>query len=75
MELLNYLRDSFNALKKSLGAISEKNIYDPIEGLGNTRLGVGIVSIWHVGDHYGQVVILLTRKRHRAASKPTKSPS
>jgi len=72
VELLNYLRDSFNALKKSLGAISEKNMYDPIEGLGNTRLGVGIVSIWHVGDHYGQVVIYL---RENGIVPPASRPS
>jgi hypothetical protein len=43
VELLNYLRDSFSALKKSLAAISAKNIYDPIEGPyagPNTRLGL-----------------------------------
>jgi hypothetical protein len=60
VELLNYLRDSFTALKKSLGAITEKNMYDPIERpTPNTRLGLGVISIWHVADHYGQVVIYL----------------
>jgi DinB superfamily len=61
-ELLNYLRDSFSTLKKSLTAITEKNMYDPIEGPyagPNTRLGLGVVCIWHVADHYGQVVIYL----------------
>jgi DinB superfamily len=60
VELLDYLRDSFAALKKSLGAITEKNMYDPIERPApNTRLGLGVISIWHVADHYGQVVIYL----------------
>jgi DinB superfamily len=62
VELLNYLRDSFTALKKSLGAITAKNMYDPIEGPyagPNTRLGLGVVCVWHVADHYGQVVIYL----------------
>ena len=31
-ELLSYLRDSFAAVKKSLGAINTKNMFDPIEG-------------------------------------------
>jgi DinB family protein len=60
VELLNYLRDSFTAMKKSLGAITDKNMYDPMERPGpNTRLGLGVVCIWHVADHYGQAVIYL----------------
>ena len=62
VELLNYLRDSFAALKKSLGAITVKNMYDPIEGpyaTPNTRLGLATVCIWHVADHYGQTAIYL----------------
>lgn len=62
VELLNYLRDSFSALKKSLTAITAQNMYDPIEGPyagPNTRLGLGAVCIWHVADHYGQMVIYL----------------
>jgi DinB superfamily len=61
-ELLTYLRDSFAALKKSLAGVTTKNMFDPIEGPyagPNTRLGLGIVSVWHVADHYGQVVIYL----------------
>jgi len=62
VELLNYLRDSFAALKKSFGAITAKNMYDPIEGpyaTPNTRLGLATVCIWHVADHYGQTTIYL----------------
>jgi hypothetical protein len=62
VELLNYLRDSFAVLKKSLAAITANNMYDPIEGPyagPNTRLGLGVVCIWHVADHYGQLVIYL----------------
>lgn len=61
-ELLVYLRDSFKALKKSLGAITQQNMFDPIEGPyagPNTRLGLASVSIWHVADHYGQAVLYL----------------
>lgn len=62
VELLTYLRDSFTALKKSLSVITMKNMYDPIDGpyaAPNTRLGLGIWSVWHVSDHYGQIVIYL----------------
>jgi len=61
-ELLIYLRDSFAANRKSLSVIDAKNMFDPIEGPyagPNTRLGMGVVCIWHVADHYGQVVIYL----------------
>ena len=61
-ELLTYLRDSFTTLNKSLAAISAQNMYDPIEGPyagPNTRLGLGVTCVWHVADHYGQVVIYL----------------
>ena len=62
IELLNYLRDSFSTLKKSLSEITAKNMFAPIEGPyagPNTRLGLGAVCVWHVADHYGQVVIYL----------------
>jgi hypothetical protein len=61
-ELLIYLRDSFVALNKSLGAISVKNMFDPIEGPyagPNTRLGLAEVCVWHAADHYGQMAIYL----------------
>jgi DinB superfamily len=61
-ELLTYLRDSFTAIKKPLSEITAKNMYDPIEGPyagPNTRLGLAGVCIWHVADHYGQLIIYL----------------
>jgi len=61
-ELVAYLRESFKALKTSLGAVTQKNMFDPIEGPyagPNTRLGLATVAIWHVADHYGQLVLYL----------------
>jgi hypothetical protein len=61
-ELIVYLRDSFKAVRKSLGAITQKNMFDPIEGLydtPNTRLGVAHTVIWHCADHYGQLAIYM----------------
>jgi uncharacterized damage-inducible protein DinB len=61
-ELLTYLRDSFAATRKSLGAIDAKNMFDPIEGPyagPNTRLGMATVIVWHNADHYGQMVLYL----------------
>jgi hypothetical protein len=61
-QLLTYLRNSFAAMNASLNAITSKNMYDPIEGRyagPNTRLGIAGTAIWHVADHYGQIVMYL----------------
>ena len=61
-ELLIYLRDSFVAIRKSLGAIDAKNMYDPIEGPyagPNTRIGLADLVVWHNADHYGQMLLYL----------------
>ncbi len=61
-ELLTYLRNSFAAMNASINAISSKNMYDPIEGRyagPNTRLGLAGTAIWHVADHFGQLVMYL----------------
>ena len=61
-ELLIYLRDSFAAIRKSLGVIDSQNMFDPIEGPyagPNTRLGLATVVIWHNADHYGQMTLHL----------------
>ncbi len=74
-ELLVYLRESFAALKKSLAAITSKNMYDPIEGPyagPNTRLGLAAVCIWHAAEHYGQMIIYL---RPNGIVPPTSRPS
>ena len=61
-ELIVYLRDSFKTLDKSLGAITKENMFQPIVGPyagPNTRLGLATVCIWHVADHYGQLVLYM----------------
>ncbi len=61
-QLLIYLRDSFVAIRKSIGAVDAKNMFDPIEGPyagPNTRLGLATVVIWHAADHYGQMLLYL----------------
>jgi DinB superfamily len=61
-ELVAYLRDSFKALRKSISAITQKNMFEPIEGPyagPNTRLGLANVAIWHCADHYGQLVLYM----------------
>lgn len=61
-ELVAYLRDSHKALRKSIEAITQKNMFDPIEGPyagPNTRLGIAHTAIWHLADHYGQMVLYM----------------
>jgi hypothetical protein len=61
-ELRVYLRDSFKTLRKSVSAVTQKNMFDPIEGPyagPNTRLGIANVAIWHCADHYGQLVLYM----------------
>ena len=61
-ELIVYLRDSFKAMRKSIGAITTKSMFDPIEGQyggPDTRLGMATTAIWHVADHYGQLVLYM----------------
>lgn len=74
-ELLVYLRDSFATLKKSLGAITAKNMYDPMDGpyaTPNTRLGLAEVCIWHAAEHYGQMALYL---RLNGIVPPTSRPN
>ena len=50
------------SMRKSLGAIDAKNMFDPIEGpyaSPNTRLGLATAVIWHNADHYGQMTLHL----------------
>jgi len=61
-ELVAYLRASHKALRKSIAAFTRKNMFDPIEGPyagPNTRLGLAVTAIWHLADHYGQLVIYM----------------
>ena len=59
IELIRYLRDSFEYGNKVLAAIDEKNQLDRVEGRyagPNTRLGMGVIAVWHMTDHFGQLV-------------------
>ena len=61
-ELLKYLRDSFDNGNKVLTTINEKNAMDRVEGRyggPNTKLGMAVIAVWHIADHYGQIVYYL----------------
>ncbi|HZP63538.1 MAG TPA: DinB family protein [Terriglobales bacterium] len=59
VELLKYLRDSFDYGNKVLQTITAKNALDRAEGPyagPNTKLGLAVAAVWHIADHYGQIV-------------------
>jgi len=61
-ELLKYLRDSFDYGNKILATINAKNAMDRVDGPyggPDTKLGIAVIAVWHVADHYGQVVYYL----------------
>jgi uncharacterized damage-inducible protein DinB len=58
-ELLKYLKDSFDYGNKVLQTINAKNALDRVEGPyagPNTKLGIATAAVWHIADHYGQIV-------------------
>jgi hypothetical protein len=59
-ELLKYLRDSFDYGNKVLATVKPDNALTltaeaPYFG-GSTRLTVAVAAVWHIADHYGQLV-------------------
>ncbi|HKT50159.1 MAG TPA: DinB family protein [Candidatus Angelobacter sp.] len=58
-ELIKYLKDSFDYSNRVIARLTARNALDRIEGRyagPNTKLGISVVSVWHVTDHYGQLV-------------------
>src|SRR5271156_3727347 len=58
-ELLKYLRDSFDYGNKVLATVNEKNAMERVEGRyggPNTKLGIAVIAVWQIADHYGQIV-------------------
>ncbi|HEU5402785.1 MAG TPA: DinB family protein [Terriglobales bacterium] len=58
-ELIRYLRDSFAYGNRVLATLNGKNALDRVEGRyagPNTKLAISVVAVWHITDHYGQIV-------------------
>jgi uncharacterized damage-inducible protein DinB len=58
-ELVKYLRDSFDYGHRVLATINPQNALARVEGPyagPNTRLGIAVAAVWHIADHYGQIV-------------------
>jgi DinB family protein len=58
-ELIEYLCESFHYGNRMLATINAQNALDRVEGRyggPNTRLGIAVIAVWHISDHYGQLV-------------------
>jgi uncharacterized damage-inducible protein DinB len=58
-ELIQYLKDSFDYGNRVLAGLNAKSALDRVEGRyagPNTKLGISVVAVWHITDHYGQLV-------------------
>lgn len=58
-ELVQYLRDSFEYGNRVLATVTAENALTRVDGPyqgPNTRLGLAITAVWHIADHYGQLV-------------------
>jgi uncharacterized damage-inducible protein DinB len=58
-ELIKYLKDSFDYSNRVLATLTAKNALDRVEGRyagPNTKLGISVAAVWHITDHYGQLV-------------------
>jgi DinB superfamily len=59
VELVKYLKDSFEYGNKVCATLNLKNEMDQVDGqygAPNTKLGVAVIAVWHIADHYGQIV-------------------
>ena len=58
-ELIQYLRDSFDYGNKVLAAMTDTSAKEKVQGQyfgNNTSLTVAVAAVWHIADHYGQLV-------------------
>jgi hypothetical protein len=58
-ELIQYLRDSFDYGNKVLATMTETGARETVIGQywgNNTGLTVAVAAVWHIADHYGQLV-------------------
>jgi hypothetical protein len=58
-DLIQYLKDSFDYSNRVVATLTAHNALDRVEGRyagPNTKLGISVVSVWHITDHYGQIV-------------------
>ena len=58
-ELIKYLKDSFDYSNRVVATLTAQNALNRVEGRyagPNTKIGISVISVWHITDHYGQIV-------------------
>ena len=58
-ELIQYLKESFDYSNSVVSRLTAASSLDRVDGryaAPTTKLGISVASIWHVTDHYGQLV-------------------
>lgn len=58
-ELIAYLKESIADGNRVVATINQKNALERVDGpyaAPNTKLGLAVTAVWHVTDHYGQIV-------------------
>lgn len=57
-EVLAYLQDSFRMMDETIASTDASNLLRPVSGpyWGNDRLAGLTAALWHISDHYGQLV-------------------
>lgn len=60
-EILAYLKESFKAIDKVIAETNDKNLMQATPGpyWGANRLSSLTATVWHISDHYGQLVVYL----------------
>jgi uncharacterized damage-inducible protein DinB len=60
-EILAYLKQSFQAIDKVIADTNDKNLLhaNPGQYWGTNRLSALTATVWHISDHYGQLVVYL----------------
>jgi len=57
-EIMAYLRESFAQMDRAIASIDVQNLLEPVPGeyWGDNRLSAMTAAVWHISDHYGQLV-------------------
>jgi hypothetical protein len=57
-EIMTYLRESFTQMDRAIASVSIGNLLEPVHGQywGDDRLSAVTAAVWHISDHYGQLV-------------------
>ena len=70
-EIVEFLKDSFAYMHKAIASMNEKNATESLKSPWGqntiTRLGVTTLTVAHIFDHYGQMVVYL---RHNGIVPP-----